>query len=109
MRVRKPSFSRLAIRTLRWYQRDVSPGRAASCRYYPTCSEYSVQAFERYGAVRGSAKTVWRLIRCNPLSHGGYDPPVPDDASEHPDEDSLSTEGQAQAFHVKHHAGRVPS
>ncbi len=106
--MRTPSFSRLAIRAIRRYQHAVSPGRAASCRYLPTCSEYSVQAFEHYGAVRGSAKTAWRLIRCNPLSHGGYDPPVPDDASEHPGEDSLSTEGHGLVFHVKHHAGRVP-
>ena len=89
--MRLPSLSRLAIRAIRWYQRDVSPGRAASCRYLPTRSEYSVEAFEHYGAVRGGAKTAWRLIRCNPFSKGGYDPAVPDDAYAPQDDDRLST------------------
>jgi hypothetical protein len=45
-----------------------------SCRFYPTCSEYSIQALEKYGAIKGSAKSIWRILRCNPFNKGGYDP-----------------------------------
>jgi len=44
------------------------------CRFYPTCSEYGIQAIEKYGIIRGVAKTVWRILRCNPFNKGGYDP-----------------------------------
>jgi putative membrane protein insertion efficiency factor len=47
---------------------------AGSCKYYPSCSEYAVQAIGRYGMLRGSVLAAWRLLRCNPFSHGGYDP-----------------------------------
>jgi uncharacterized protein len=46
----------------------------ASCKYHPSCSEYAVDAIRKYGLVRGSVRTVWRLLRCNPWSHGGVDP-----------------------------------
>ena len=69
--------SRGAIASIRWYQRRLSPGRAASCRYLPTCSEYGAEAIAHYGLMCGGARTAWRLLRCNPLSRGGYDPPVP--------------------------------
>ena len=45
-----------------------------SCKYYPSCSEYAIQALRRHGLVRGSALAAWRLLRCNPWSHGGFDP-----------------------------------
>ena len=44
------------------------------CRFYPTCSEYSYQAIERYGLIKGGLKSLWRILRCNPLNKGGYDP-----------------------------------
>ena len=102
-----PSPSRGVIRAIRWYQRDLSPGRAASCRYLPTCSEYGVQAVERHGLVRGGAKTAWRLLRCNPLSRGGYDPPIPDaDAIDDPlASERQRPDRQDEVFHVKHHTG----
>ena len=59
---------------LRAYQRVVSPLFASRCRYYPSCSEYAAQAIERYGILRGLVLGGWRLLRCNPFSHGGYDP-----------------------------------
>lgn len=65
-------------RAIRCYQRRVSPGRAASCRYLPTCSDYALHAIEHYGLLHGGAKATWRLVRCNPFSPGGYDPAVPD-------------------------------
>ena len=63
-----------AIALLRGYQRWISPLLGARCRYYPSCSEYAVQAIGRYGILRGSVLAAWRLLRCNPFSHGGYDP-----------------------------------
>jgi uncharacterized protein len=59
---------------LRAYQRLLSPLLGNRCRYYPSCSEYAVQAIERYGILRGLVLAGWRLLRCNPFSHGGYDP-----------------------------------
>jgi uncharacterized protein len=56
-----------------FYQRAISPGLPARCRYYPTCSEYAVQAIRRYGVLRGAVLAVWRILRCNPWSHGGVD------------------------------------
>jgi putative membrane protein insertion efficiency factor len=63
-----------AIALLRGYQRWISPLMGARCKYYPSCSEYAVQAIGRYGILRGSVLATWRLLRCNPFSHGGYDP-----------------------------------
>ena len=59
---------------LRAYQRWVSPLFAPRCRYYPSCSEYAAQAVDRFGILRGLVLAGWRLLRCNPLSRGGYDP-----------------------------------
>jgi uncharacterized protein len=65
---------RLALAPLAAYQRWVSPALPRRCRYEPTCSAYAVQAVRRFGLVRGSLLAIWRLFRCNPLSHGGFDP-----------------------------------
>jgi putative membrane protein insertion efficiency factor len=64
----------LVLAPIRGYQRFISPGLPARCKYHPTCSAYAVQAIQRFGILRGSVLAVWRLLRCNPLSHGGYDP-----------------------------------
>ncbi len=56
------------------YQRWISPAFGPRCRYYPSCSEYAVQAVQRFGILRGLVLAAWRLLRCNPLSHGGFDP-----------------------------------
>ena len=56
------------------YQRFVSPAFPRRCKYYPTCSDYAVQAIRELGVFRGSELAAWRLVRCNPFSHGGYDP-----------------------------------
>jgi putative membrane protein insertion efficiency factor len=56
------------------YQRAVSPALPRRCKYEPTCSRYAVQALGRYGILRGLTLAAWRLLRCNPWSHGGYDP-----------------------------------
>jgi uncharacterized protein len=58
---------------IRAYQRVVSPLLAPRCKYYPSCSEYAVDAFRRFGLLRGFVLTAWRVLRCNPWSHGGVD------------------------------------
>jgi hypothetical protein len=58
---------------LRGYQKLISPYFAPRCKYYPTCSQYSIDAIREYGSVRGILMTAWRLLRCNPFSHGGVD------------------------------------
>ena len=63
-----------AATALVWlYRRFVSPLVAPRCKYHPTCSQYAVDALRRYGALRGTALAAWRLLRCNPWSHGGVD------------------------------------
>jgi uncharacterized protein len=56
------------------YQRVISPAIPRRCKYEPTCSRYAVEAIQRYGILRGLVLAGWRLLRCNPLSDGGYDP-----------------------------------
>jgi hypothetical protein len=59
---------------LRFYKRAISPLLPPACRYQPTCSEYSHEAIEKHGVLKGIGLTGWRLLRCNPFSRGGYDP-----------------------------------
>ncbi len=65
---------RLVIAPIRLYQMVVSPALPRRCKYEPTCSRYAVQAIWRYGILRGPVLAGWRLLRCNPWSHGGFDP-----------------------------------
>jgi putative membrane protein insertion efficiency factor len=64
----------LAITPIRLYQRVVSPLLPPRCKYEPSCSHYAAQALQEYGILRGLILAGWRLLRCNPWSHGGYDP-----------------------------------
>jgi len=64
----------VAIAPIRFYQRFVSPALPARCKYAPTCSAYAAQAIREYGILRGLVLAGWRLLRCNPWSHGGWDP-----------------------------------
>jgi len=66
----------LALGALRLYKRWISPAFPPSCRYVPTCSEYAMEAIERYGALRGGMMAAWRVLRCHPLAKGGLDPVV---------------------------------
>lgn len=59
---------------IRFYQRFISPAFPRRCKYLPTCSDYAVQAIRAHGPLRGAILGGWRLLRCNPWSHGGYDP-----------------------------------
>lgn len=67
---------RVTLQLLRGYKAIVSPFFPPSCRYVPTCSEYAMEAVERFGVVRGGLLAVGRLLRCHPLVKGGYDPVV---------------------------------
>ena len=70
-------FAKLVVlQLLRAYKWAISPMFPPSCRYVPTCSEYAMEAVERYGALRGGLMALWRLLRCHPFAHGGYDPVV---------------------------------
>jgi uncharacterized protein len=70
--VKRP-ISALLLAPIHFYQRWISPGIAPRCRYYPTCSDYAVQAIRELGPIRGLILAAWRLLRCNPFSHGGID------------------------------------
>jgi putative membrane protein insertion efficiency factor len=59
---------------IRLYRRFISPALGQRCRYYPSCSAYAEEAIRELGPVRGAVLAAWRLLRCNPFSHGGYDP-----------------------------------
>ncbi len=67
-------ISRLFIWLIRGYQKYISPALPSSCKYRPTCSEYAIDAVAKYGAFKGFFMAVWRILRCNPFSKGGYDP-----------------------------------
>jgi hypothetical protein len=65
---------KLILFSLRLYQRYLSPLKAPTCRFYPTCSDYSVQSFEKHGLMGGVWRTTARLLKCHPYHPGGYDP-----------------------------------
>ena len=65
---------RVAVAPIRLYQKLFSPMVGQRCKYYPSCSEYAVQAIQRFGILRGLVLAAWRLVRCNPWSRGGFDP-----------------------------------
>lgn len=67
-------MKRLLLSAIRFYRRAVSPLFPPRCRYIPTCSEYALQAVEKYGPLRGGFLALRRLLRCNPFHKGGYDP-----------------------------------
>ena len=71
--VRLPGL--VIIAGVRLYQLTLSPIFGRQCRFRPTCSNYMIGAVEKYGAIRGSIKGIWRILRCNPFCRGGDDPP----------------------------------
>ncbi|MEG3072357.1 MAG: membrane protein insertion efficiency factor YidD [Peptococcaceae bacterium] len=64
----------ILIATIRMYQLFLSPLKKPSCRFYPTCSHYAIQAIEKYGVIKGSWMALVRLAKCHPFHPGGYDP-----------------------------------
>lgn len=67
-------ISAIAIGAIRTYQWTLRPFIGANCRFEPTCSEYAISALRTHGTLRGTSLAVWRILRCNPWSAGGYDP-----------------------------------
>ena len=69
-------MKKICIYLIEWYQKNISKLKSENikCKFYPTCSEYTKQAIEKYGILKGIALGMWRILRCNPFSKGGYDP-----------------------------------
>ena len=67
-------MKRVLLSAIRFYQRNISPLRPPCCRFIPTCSQYALEAVEKYGAVKGTFLATKRILRCNPFHKGGYDP-----------------------------------
>lgn len=70
-------MKKIFIKMIKWYQNNISlwlNSKNIRCKYHPSCSEYTIQAIEKYGAIKGSLLGMWRILRCNPFSKGGYDP-----------------------------------
>lgn len=69
-------MARLAILLIKFYQKFISRYilRGRNCRFYPTCSEYSIEAFIKYGFLKGAYLSLCRILRCHPFNEGGYDP-----------------------------------
>jgi len=70
-------MKKLLIKLIRFYQKHISSKTPPCCRFYPTCSQYGIEAVGRFGAIKGSIMTIWRILRCNPFVKGGYDPVPP--------------------------------
>ncbi|PWM51798.1 MAG: membrane protein insertion efficiency factor YidD [Bacillota bacterium] len=67
-------MKRLLIYLIKMYQKYLSPMKSTKCPYIPTCSQYGLEAIQKYGALKGGILAFWRILRCNPFSKGGYDP-----------------------------------
>ena len=68
-------MKRIFIGMIKFYRKYLSGlKRYSTCKYYPTCSQYGLEAIEKYGAFKGGLMALWRILRCNPFSKGGYDP-----------------------------------
>jgi len=67
-------ISNLFIILIRFYQKFISPLKGQTCRFYPTCSQYSLEAFKKYGIFKGIYLSAKRILKCHPFHHGGYDP-----------------------------------
>lgn len=65
---------KILIDIIKFYQKFISPLKTTKCPYYPTCSNYGLEAIKKHGALKGGCLTIWRILRCNPFSKGGYDP-----------------------------------
>lgn len=68
-------FKELTFKIIRFYQDFLSPNLGKNCRFYPSCSEYTYQAIEKYGLLKGFKKGIWRILKCNPFIKGGIDLP----------------------------------
>ncbi|MDD2401896.1 MAG: membrane protein insertion efficiency factor YidD [Clostridia bacterium] len=67
-------LNKIFIVIIRFYQKYISPLKGATCRFYPTCSQYAIEAIEKYGLFKGMILSIKRILKCNPYHPGGYDP-----------------------------------
>lgn len=67
-------MKRILIGMIRFYQKHISSKTAPACRFSPTCSQYAIEAIERFGIFKGTGLAIWRILRCNPWGGHGYDP-----------------------------------
>lgn len=67
-------MKKIFIVIIKFYRKYISPLKHTKCPYTPTCSQYGLEAIEKYGAFKGGMLAAWRILRCNPFSKGGYDP-----------------------------------
>ena len=67
-------MKKIVIALIKGYRKYISPMKSTKCPYFPTCSEYGLQAVEKYGVIKGGLLAFWRILRWNPFSKGGYDP-----------------------------------
>lgn len=67
-------MKKIIISLIKIYQVYISPMKSTKCPYYPTCSNYGLEAVNKHGALKGTCLATWRILRCNPFSKGGYDP-----------------------------------
>ncbi len=67
-------MSKLLISLILFYRKCISPLKLPCCRFTPTCSEYAIEAIKTHGSLKGTVLAIWRVLRCNPLCRGGYDP-----------------------------------
>lgn len=67
-------MSKILIALINVYRKCISPLKLPCCRFTPTCSEYAIEAIKIHGSLKGTALAIWRILRCNPFCHGGYDP-----------------------------------
>lgn len=67
-------MKKIMIGLIKFYRKQISPMSPPKCKYIPTCSQYAIEAIEKYGVIKGGFMALWRILRCNPFSRGGYDP-----------------------------------
>ncbi|MCR4705313.1 MAG: membrane protein insertion efficiency factor YidD [Lachnospiraceae bacterium] len=67
-------MKKILIFIIQIYRKYISPMKSTKCPYFPSCSEYGLEAIQKYGAFKGGLMAAWRILRCNPFSKGGYDP-----------------------------------
>ena len=67
-------MKKILLKLVRFYQVAISPMKPPSCRFYPTCSQYGLEAIERFGPIKGTWLTIKRISKCHPLNTGGFDP-----------------------------------
>ncbi len=100
-------LARVLIAPIRFYQRFISPGLPATCRYYPSCSAYAVEALQVHGAARGSWMAVRRIGRCHPWHEGGLDPVPP--RRERPARSGSSGSSSSTTPHQRPAAAETPT